>query len=218
MGYIFRPGLHACDVAGSLVFLDLPADRYFLLAPDLNTICLQLCSGHELSCGDDSVHRLIDHDIVRWADSAIRPALCLPLPCPDTNGRDRGMEAPSALMITALVHYAFAIAHLKSRSLNRILDSIAFDKQRLSADGSAQDPAEVAAGFMAAARLITARGRCLARSIAIARTLVSRGIAPDLVLGVKLRPFEAHCWVQHGKTLISDDPGTVAPFSPILII
>ncbi len=222
MGYIFRPGLHACDVAGSLVFLDLPADRYFLLAPSLNTACLRLCSGHDTDPTNQlAIHRLVDRDIVRSIDGAIRPTLCAPLACHTPTGRNRGIEATSSSVITALAQYAFAAVDLKCRSLDRVLNGIARSwlcKKRVLGVRSARDPAEVACAFMAADRLITLRGHCLVRSIAITRTMVARGVAPDLVLGVKLRPFEAHCWVQHDNMLISDDPGTVAPFTPILIV
>lgn len=190
-----------------------------MLAPALNAVCLRLCSEHILYSSDHlEINQLIDRDIVRWTDGAIRPKLCPPLACQTLDGRDRGIEVPSSLVVTALAQYAFAAAILKCRSLSRVLNGIALDKQRLVAGRSAHDPAEVAAGFMAADRLVTARGRCLTRSIAIARTMFARGIAPDLVLGVKLRPFEAHCWVQHDNVLISDDPGSVAPFTPILVV
>ena len=48
--------------------------------------------------------------------------------------------------------------------------------------------------------------------------MISDGLIPELVLGVKLRPFEAHCWVQYGDLLVSDHLGTVEPFTPILVL
>src|SRR3546814_2406559 len=41
--------------------------------------------------------------------------------------------------------------------------------------------------------IMAAFDRCLPRSIALSRAMLSTGLAPDLILGVKLRPFEAHC-------------------------
>ena len=190
-----------------------------MLASGLSTVCLRLCSGSEINISDHSViNQLMERDIVRCVDAAIRPKLCPPLAFRNQTGRNHARKAPFTLVLIALARYAFAAADLKYRSFDRVIGRIGLSKQRLLAGSSAHDPGEVAAGFVAADRLITARGRCLARSIAMARTMSACGIAPTLVLGVKLRPFEAHCWVQHHDVLISDDPGTVAPFTPILIV
>jgi hypothetical protein len=36
------------------------------------------------------------------------------------------------------------------------------------------------------------------------------------VIGVKLNPFAAHCWLQVGDVVLNDLPERVAAFTPIL--
>jgi hypothetical protein len=47
---------------------------------------------------------------------------------------------------------------------------------------------------------------------------VSNGYEARLVLGVKLRPFGAHCWVEHEHMVVSDQLEMIHPFTPILSI
>jgi hypothetical protein len=39
-----------------------------------------------------------------------------------------------------------------------------------------------------------------------------------MVIGVKLRPFQAHAWVVCDGSLISDPLATITPFTPILTL
>ncbi|RYM07421.1 lasso peptide biosynthesis B2 protein [Sphingobium cupriresistens] len=41
---------------------------------------------------------------------------------------------------------------------------------------------------------------------------------PDVVLGVQLGPFSAHCWVQHEDRLVNDRVDMVRTFTPILVL
>jgi hypothetical protein len=59
---------------------------------------------------------------------------------------------------------------------------------------------------------------CLRDSIALLRFLIRRGVAAELVIGVKLYPFAAHCWVQQGPLILNDNLGGAAGFAPILVL
>jgi hypothetical protein len=82
----------------------------------------------------------------------------------------------------------------------------------------ADTPERVGAAFSRAAVMTNSLNECLAVSIAIVRRAIASGIDAQLVLGVKLRPFQAHAWAQAGPTLISDQFDTVACFTPILVV
>lgn len=77
---------------------------------------------------------------------------------------------------------------------------------------------DLAAQFARTARLTQAHDRCLPRSLALARHALARGWPVDLVMGVHLRPFAAHCWVQAGTDLLNDRLDNVRPFTPILVV
>ena len=71
--------------------------------------------------------------------------------------------------------------------------------------------------WLAARRLLPAAPQCLVDTLALARWL---GPAPQLmmVFGVKLDPFEAHCWLQHADWLLNDRLDTIAAFSPVRVV
>lgn len=221
MGYIFRPGLHACNPGGSLVFLDVAGDRYFALGETATNACLRLIDDPANAPGDSTiVDDLLARDIIRRVEDDIRPALCPPTLRVVSCARDLppGRARPGAVA-AALGRSFWAIVELKTGSLDGALASVMRAKRSVPCSITPIAELAVFAGVFAQAdRTITALDRCLPRSIALARTMIAAGVAPDLILGVKLRPFEAHCWVQHGNVLVSDDPGTIAPFTPILAV
>lgn len=76
----------------------------------------------------------------------------------------------------------------------------------------------VAAAFEDSARLTRSHDQCLARSIAVATQLAGSGVAVDLVIGVHLRPFGAHCWIQVADRLVNDRYDAVRAYTPILVL
>ena len=80
---------------------------------------------------------------------------------------------------------------------------------------------KVQEGFVAAAwqskRLWSAENKCLPRSLALARALRRAGGTARLVIGVRLRPFAAHAWVQDGTVVVNDTLDHVLLFTPILV-
>jgi hypothetical protein len=220
MGHIFRSQLHACETSGRLVFLDVVADRYFALGATASAASSRLVAGHPAASGDSAiVEDLVARGILLRTSGDDRPGLCRPVPDVRTCVRDEMLRARPSSVFAAFARHALAVIELKARPLHNVLASVARDKGgRSNPKRRRADPAELAAAFAGADRMMTALGRCLPRSIALARAMNAGGIAPDLILGVKLRPFEAHCWVQHGECLVSDDRGAIGPFTPILII
>jgi hypothetical protein len=58
---------------------------------------------------------------------------------------------------------------------------------------------------------------CLANSLALLDFLAIHGLYPKLVFGVSMRPFQAHCWVQHEGTILGDTLERVSRFTPIMV-
>ncbi|PXA86225.1 lasso peptide biosynthesis B2 protein [Nostoc sp. 3335mG] len=59
---------------------------------------------------------------------------------------------------------------------------------------------------------------CLRDSAALFALLSRRGIDCQLIFGVQLDPFKAHCWVQSGSTILSDTLDSARSMRPILTI
>jgi Transglutaminase-like superfamily len=62
----------------------------------------------------------------------------------------------------------------------------------------------------------TSIDRCLLDSLTLSEFLRRQGIDSTFVLGVKTRPFESHCWIQCGGTVVNDTYENVASFVPLL--
>jgi hypothetical protein len=59
---------------------------------------------------------------------------------------------------------------------------------------------------------------CLFDSLALLEFLAGYHFFPHIVFGVVADPFEAHCWLQEGGTIINDDLERVGKYKPILSI
>lgn len=56
---------------------------------------------------------------------------------------------------------------------------------------------------------------CLADALALAHFLASAGLTPEIVFGVRARPFSAHCWVECQGEVLRDLTGQYASYAPI---
>ena len=59
---------------------------------------------------------------------------------------------------------------------------------------------------------------CMFDSLALIHFLARQGLYPDWVFGVNADPFEAHCWVQSGGTVLNDRVERVSGFTPIMCV
>ncbi|WP_162986879.1 lasso peptide biosynthesis B2 protein [Sphingomonas paeninsulae] len=220
MTYILPPNLSVCDAGGQRVFLDVAADRYFALSPAIDATFRRLVDAAEPEPGDAGrLEGLVARGILCSAPGDARPGYCK---APRTPRSDRDSfpdSEPRRLMtLAAVAMLGRTIVDLRVRSLERVLASVTKAKRHTVATAVTGCAARHAVAFSHVDRLVSSLDRCLPRSIALARAMIADGIVPDLVLGVKLRPFEAHCWIQHDDLLVSDHLGAIAPFTPILVL
>ncbi len=62
------------------------------------------------------------------------------------------------------------------------------------------------------------RGRCLLDTFVLIEFLAAYGSLPSAVIGVQVRPFAAHAWVQEGERVLNGTVPFVRGFLPILVI
>ncbi len=65
---------------------------------------------------------------------------------------------------------------------------------------------------------LTSHDRCLNDSLTLVHFLASQGLFPQWVIGVRVRPFCAHSWVQSGGVVLNDLPERVRAYEPILVV
>jgi hypothetical protein len=59
------------------------------------------------------------------------------------------------------------------------------------------------------------RGQCLHRAFLLLSQLRAGGCDAAWVFGVRTYPFEAHCWLQIGDTVLDDPIGRLAAYQPL---
>lgn len=104
---------------------------------------------------------------------------------------------------------------VRSRPIEDILEKLE------SGSTAPSRPAELlslSCRFAAARKHVPVRRNCLADSLALLHWLGRQGLAANLIFGVKLDPFAAHCWVEEGNVLLNDHADEVERFTPVRLV
>lgn len=196
-----------------VVFLDLNADRYFLLrgADAAAVIAAD-------SKASEPVERLIARGLLHAGTGQIVRPVDAVAP---TAGALEASEADGSLPLAELLyHRAEAAMLLRVLGLQKTLAWTRRHRRRLLArHRDLVDPrteaSRLARGFARSRLFLPAARLCVPDSLALARSIWRRGIDADLYFGVRLEPFAAHCWLQHDDVLLSDPLNFVADYTPV---
>lgn len=200
-----RSGLAWCVIDDTAVFLDLAKDRYFRLPDPENTRFI----AEEAAGITDRPHQPPAFPLPHgWTPAARR--------CPAIDeGPFRLADVARSIWVQRRVE-----RRLAARSLEEVLrdlrDSVS-SRSFTASIGSHRVRADIRA-FQQARLLRTAADRCLSRSIALALCLARHHCRANVILGVKLAPFAAHCWAQHGDVVLNDELEEVRRYQPILVL
>ena len=213
--YALATGIGFCRFDDCTIVLDTRRDRYWQLEPVAGDLLASLPSdgGTDADTQFEPLIRL--GFIVRAKTPA--PKIVLPSPtrsllenvAPElTHKRQDGIEV-AWLVLTARLQLCL-------RPLDTVL-------ARLAANRPTSSPPREALGALAhrferARSLIPLVPRCLADTIAWLAFARKRGHAAHLVFGVRLAPFQAHCWAQSGDIVLNDALDHARRFCPILIV
>jgi len=205
-----------CEVGDRLVFLDVSADRSFCLNSEAEGEFrkLGITAKDEEDPGGQAAGT---GPFAGWSEA---PRPCIAPAAARQSLLDRPRQASGwAKTWLAVGRLQSARLRLRLQTFADALASFEKAKRRSVPDcAAAGDLAGELAGFLAAMRLLTTRDFCLSHSYAVARFMIERGIDATLIFGVRLGPFAAHCWVQHGDCLLNDRLDTVRIFTPILVL
>lgn len=216
--------LSYCRVDDHLVFIDIQNDRYFRL-----TGCLASALAAYLENGNapsSSVSKLVERKIL--VNGPI-DSDCTPLHNTETPTHSAMEElvhtkrATFGELLDTLVIVGSTNHQLKTRSLKQILENLASLREKQTSKTSMSRPSEaraleVAAAFRSARIYVPIDMCCLLDSIAMIKFLAKRAVHADLVFGVTGDPFSAHCWAQHGATVLNDALGHALALTPIKVI
>ena len=216
MAYELHPGLSFCDTGSQVIFIDLAQDRYFRLPPALEDAFRTFADRGRYA--ETAIEALLRARIVQTA-AVPRPPEQARVPRAEISFEPG--ERPSALGVARALSLDMIIARqLRRGRLARQIEALQRHKQHRNPTGSVADrgPRSIVAAYAAARLFRSPAGRCLSRSIAMARHLSAAGCASTLVIGVRAEPFAAHSWVQADHIVLNDTPEEVTRFTPILAV
>jgi hypothetical protein len=213
-----RADIYWCDVGGRIVVIDVARDIYLQLPQHLVEAFHAL--RHSGAQADGRANQfealarigLCDADFGRPAAPSYIAVPAQDAPPPATGDVHRRPFVTGAAIVR-IIAMRLAVRLISLRLLIRWV-------RRLQSHPSVpMTPGRAAARtalFVQARQLVPARDACLPDSMALLHFLRSRNMACRLVLGVRLDPFEAHCWVQDQDMILGDTHERVACFTPIL--
>lgn len=217
-GYRLRDGKSFCLVQDAAVFLDVGADRYFRLGSDAEVAFLNLVNRPDLHAAgrlppelDDIVTATNDPGDRLVPPHAALPSMSL-LEAPEDSAR----PSISAFAPT-FVSLAGAAWRLRYRGFACALDHVRRARTP-QAERRRCDKHQHARDFLHWRRLAPFTPVCLLDSLALANYLRRAGVPVQLVVGVTLFPFAAHCWVQDADVLFNETLGHAAAHTPILVL
>ncbi|HKX77531.1 MAG TPA: lasso peptide biosynthesis B2 protein [Novosphingobium sp.] len=221
MSFRLPSGVHHCMVESRSIFLDLARDRYFALPADLEAAFRQAVeSPCDSTISPDEVERLIRAGVLEAADEGQMPAHPVPIVAPTADRVSVAYRSKASLMLMVQVVLAQLMASLMvrivpmgviARHLERLNSGEGHDDDVMAAD-------RLAAAFRRASVLIRVEGNCLPRTLAFVWLARRRRCNANLVIGVRINPFSAHCWAQAGDVVLNDRLDRANLFKPILHI
>lgn len=216
MDFHLAPHVSYGLVGRRAVMLDLLADRYLLLGPEVADVLTAL--GRCRSVFSVAVlEKLLARGLLLPGPGATVGPVGQPCPLGSALEADLsggGVSAFEALRrsIGALITMrALGLAPLIARS--RTVRARAARRTELVED---PDRAAFFARGFAEARISVPMPRlCVPDSLALAGSLWARGLAAEVYFGVQLDPLLAHAWVQQGPLVLSDPLNIAADYRPV---
>lgn len=242
--YLLAPHSYACETGGYGVFLDLKNDKYTAVAPeDLRTIratvegwtasptaitqpAAQKPENATSASQDGDVIQTLLKEGLLTADASNGKPATLPLleqpttslwefprPWPQFGRRDL-WNFISAWAATTVRLRALPIRYVVNRwrkaeiQQRRQSASFEINKARLL----------TAIHFVLQPAFYSAKDACLRNSLTMLDFLAKYDVYPQCVFGVKMEPFAAHAWIQHGPVVLTDPIEHVKTFTPIMVV
>lgn len=228
--YLLPPHVHFCQRGDAFVFLDLKQDDYTLVngaaAAALRMLTLE--HAQTLNSSDQNMHdalrELLQGGLLTTAGNAGRTVaptrVDIAIECLVEREALREARATPGQFLNFVAACTTAKLSLRWRKIEDTVMSIARRKQKHAAKQPFDEERARAltAVFLRLRSFFPANYLCLFDSLALLEFLASYRIYPDWVFGVRLEPWAAHCWVQHGHRTFNEDAEEAVNYTPIMII
>ncbi|WP_292630974.1 lasso peptide biosynthesis B2 protein [Novosphingobium sp. 28-62-57] len=204
-------------IGDKAIVLDARHDRYTMWNGSCASALRDLRSGNPCPVRLDDCRKLEKHGLVTSETHNAGPWLTARDIRTPTNSALEGPEAGRvrpAYLLMSVWNCIRARMALRFATLHQVL----IDLPTASRGRTTGDLVTHARAFDRARRFAPIRPRCLPDALAYAHMARREGFAVDLVFGVKLHPFEAHCWVQSGGLVLTDPLDKVRRFEVVLAL
>lgn len=210
-------GVGVALIGDKAVVLDVRRDRYTMWSGSCASALLDLRRGKPCFLSQDDCRKLERHGLLTKREQDAGPWLTASDIRTPTASAVEGPEAGRLRplhLLASVWNCIRARMDLRSAPLHQVL----IDLPAASRGRTTRDLVTHARAFDRARRWVPVRPRCLPDALAYARVARREGFAVDLVFGVKLHPFEAHCWVQSGSLVLTDPLDKVRRFEVVLAL
>lgn len=232
--YYLPKHIYACSLPGGVVFLDLLRNRYFSIGEtDARAVTPfvmnhrfsePLYSGASIVAGSRVAARLITAGLLQQGDSGERTMAAIgvdPSAAPfSLEDGSRGTHSVRGYLLSFALSCMWARAALKFSSLYAIASRIQGAKKQHANAACDNERLAILVHVFRTLRpyAFTPRDQCLFHALALTRFLHQNGQFPTWVIGVRIRPWGAHSWVQHGHWVLDTTPEIVREYVPLLAV
>lgn len=231
MKYYFHDHIYGCIVRSHLIILDAKNDKYHLLDPDELHLLNQFVSGSEktrASNKDQDHHKrllnfLLENEILSTLPGKIDIFMDESESDVQKIERDLTTELENTIYYTHIPIAVMAIIAaivLKYVIPFRKTIELLKPKKRISLNihQTLDDTINIAKSFHSLRVLMPFPRNCYVDSISLIIFLRFFGLHSNLIFGVQISPFYAHCWVEYDKLYLNDRPSLINSMTPILKI
>jgi hypothetical protein len=229
-GYWLAPDVFICRVREAVIFLDLTADRYQTVRGDQMHALGAVVHGWPAEAPPGSQARgarlaeqlrqkgLLTLDAA--VGKAATPADLSTHDLPVAVGIDRVRRG--AIRFVDLINFLFAWIRVSwSMRRRKLPERVHAIQRRKRKHAGARFDEETTVELVCTFRRLrcytfVARERCLFHALVLTEFLARYGLYPTFVMGVRLTPWGAHSWVQHGPLILNATPASIRDFTPIL--
>jgi hypothetical protein len=209
--------VHAVRIDDDLVFLDVQADSY-LCWPNADGLAL---SGDRRRLEIWDQKALLDLEGAGLVSRVERPQGSPFVSSDPTADLWPAQNSPSSRGDAwCLLRASYDAALIYPRKT--FADLVAFSAVRGPEVGRDNEPgpdmSRLVRAFHRWAYWTPAPAKCLIRSFILLRLLRRHGLDARWVFAVRTWPFEAHCWLQAGGTVLDDARDRLVAYHPILVV
>jgi hypothetical protein len=226
--YFLPSHVHFCSRGDDFVFLDVKQDDYILVngkaAAALSVLLLPGRAEEVRTDCTDALQELLQGGLLitdRSKGKDLRTTSATlamePLIDPEAAPRTRFNAVNVYRFITACTTAAIRLRRLP---LDQTVRAVELRKQRRKSSQpfDTDQARDLTAIFDTLRALFPRNYLCLYDSLALLEFLAQYQIFPTWVFGVRLEPWQAHCWVQEGHFIFNEGVEEAAGYTPIMTI